>query len=198
MFIVIDNLVCTADNSQGIDINNSINNGIIYIAQNIDQYGFYMFDEAAMENLSNNLDGTQLYDNSFKPNTINWYARNNKLTFLHQYTMDIFPISTLHCVLDNVTAYNNINVNGTVVIIDTEYYCVYYYNIIDNKICKHTNRSLDLTKFYDLTLDLYENRVPKNEEFIEILSKAFPENTYINYLRENGVVNFLKVLINNV
>ena len=198
MFTVVENLTCSSNTHQNEEIDNIINYGIVYVVQDIDRYDFYMFDEASAENLTNTLDGTRLYDHAFKPNTINWYARNNKLVFLHQYTEDIFPISTLKCVLDNVSAYNNININGSVVVIDTVIYSVYYYNILDNIIYKHYNKSEDLTKFYDLTLELYENRNPTDKEFIDILQKSFPRNNYIEYLNANGVINFLKVLAKNV
>lgn len=198
MFTVVENLTCSSNTHQNEEIDNIINYGIVYVVQDIDRYDFYMFDEASAENLTNTLDGTRLYDHAFKPNAINWYARNNKLVFLHQYTEDIFPISTLKCVLDNVSTYNNININGSVVVIDTVYYSVYYYNILDNIIYKHYNKSEDLTKFYDLTLELYENRNPTDKEFIDILQKSFPRNNYIEYLNTNGVINFLKVLAKNV
>jgi hypothetical protein len=193
MFIIIENLECINDTDNNLD--SLINMGIAYVASNIREYRFYMFDEASASGETGNLNGTRLYRSESRPNTISWYAEDNRIKFKYQHNMDIFPISTLECVLRNVADWNNIRVKGNVSIIDTEFYYVYYYDIVDNKICKHNNKSIDLTKFYDLTMDLYDYRVPKDEEFISILQKAFPLNNYNEYLEEQGIINFVRTLI---
>lgn len=201
MFIVIENLKCTPNEDYihaDPDINSIINAGIMQIVSNIYQYNFYMFDEASVANNTGVLNGTQLYRAVDNPTTINWYARSNNLYFTNVYITDIYPISTLRCVIDNIFIWNNITLNGNVVVIDPETHEVYYYNIIDNKICKHNNKSNDLSKFYDLSVELFENRIPRDNEFIDILAKAFPQNNYIEFLETNGIQSFMKELIKYV
>jgi hypothetical protein len=195
MFMVLENLSYTSDVHS---ITNVINMGIVHLVNNIQSHNFYIYDEGSIAGEVGDLNGTQIYGASYRPFTVNWYANDNKLRFKYNVITDVFPISTLECILRNVIDQNNINVNGNVAIIDSESYSIYYYNVINNKIYKHNNKSIDLSKFYELTVELYDNIVPQNNEFIDILKRAFPQDNYLEYLEEGGIINFTKILIEYV
>jgi hypothetical protein len=146
----------------------------------------YMFEECKryefLHSNQNIFNGTCKFPIDHYPDTINWYSMNSIL--IHDYDDDDYPISTLQYLIDYYLNAKNISVSGYVIQIDLNESQVFYYNIVNQRLILHINKSMDLSDFWKDCKKYYigENT---SQHFVNILmNNLHTDETYTSYIHD--------------
>ena len=175
----------------------SINHYIANAIRRNQNTDFYIYDEGRYNSAITgytNFEGEICYPRHIRPDKIGWYVSGNDLHFSNPFGDDIYPISTLHFILDELSHRFNLSANGSVILINNNTRDVFYYIIKDSKIYKHINKTMYLDKYYKYAFQLNRDPEIDDPEFREIINRAFIGITYMEYLNNYGEAAFIETL----
>ncbi len=176
MYCLISNLRLSRELTLGEneDILDCINEDIpMYMFEECRNYE-YLREETSIFN------GTVPFSLPYYPGIINWYSDENRL--INDEDTDDFPISTLQYLITNFLVPKGIQTTGHIIQVNANKSQVFWYNLENNRLVYHINKSMDLTEFWRQCRKCHRNfRV--SDDFINIISNNLRQNeTYDTYI----------------
>lgn len=112
---------------------------------------------------------------------MNWYFDETSRLLCNDEFDDKYPLTTLKTIICNFITPENMTIQGWIISINLNTFDVYFYNLINNEMVKHINKSMDLSSLWKQCRNLYEGYLYDNT-LIEPFNHFFPRHTVNEYM----------------
>lgn len=165
---------------------------------NYEEVETYMYHEATYYEefeVNENEYGTIIYPSQFNFDKISWVLTSEEL--YHDYSDDMFAIPALRYMLSEFFNPRGIYISGYVSHIDLDKNIVFYYNVEQNTIKYHINKSIDGTDLLKDCKKFKETDTAPSKNFENKLIQFFSSD-YMNHTVDYDYVSLFEILVPSI